>query len=201
MQKNIIKNRTIVFAALLAFLPFFVFAQSGDDLALKDADNDGIANGEEARYRTSPNNPDTDGDGYADGNEIGHGYDPLKGDHARLPKRIEVDLSEQKLIYSYGEYGTQGSFLISSGLRKTPTPAGTFRVLKKLPKVRYKGVGYDYKNTKWNLMFLDHYYIHGAYWHNNFGKPMSHGCVNVSYKDMEGLYAFADEGTEIIIHK
>ena len=38
------------------------------------------------------------------------------------------------------------------------------------------------------------YYIHGAYWHNKFGKQMSHGCVNVSYANMEGLYQWAEKG-------
>ena len=36
-------------------------------------------------------------------------------------------------------------------------------------------------------------------WHHNFGRPMSHGCVNVSYEDMEKLYNWAEEGTRIII--
>lgn len=62
------------------------------------------------------------------------------------------------------------------------------------------GTTYNYPNTKWNLSFLPHYYIHGAYWHNNFGHPMSHGCVNVSYNDMEQLYNFVDVGTPVTIH-
>jgi lipoprotein-anchoring transpeptidase ErfK/SrfK len=43
------------------------------------------------------------------------------------------------------------------------------------------------------------YYIHGAYWHHNFGHPMSHGCINVAYANMEGLYNWADVGTPITI--
>jgi lipoprotein-anchoring transpeptidase ErfK/SrfK len=72
-----------------------------------------------------------------------------------------------------------------------------------LPKVLYKGKGYYYPNTKWNLFFLQGseggYYIHGAYWHNQFGTPVSHGCINVSYKNMEGLYNWADLGTKVVI--
>lgn len=119
---------------------------------------------------------------------------------ARLSKRIDIDLSEQRLRYFHGEFHEAGTFLISSGLRHMPTPKGSFRVEKKLSLVHYRGPGYNYPNAKWNLRFKPKYYIHGAYWHSNFGKPMSHGCVNSPYADMEKLYAFADEGTPIIIH-
>ncbi|OGZ35265.1 MAG: hypothetical protein A3A94_01460 [Candidatus Portnoybacteria bacterium RIFCSPLOWO2_01_FULL_43_11] len=46
--------------------------------SLKDSDEDGLLDWEEAIYKTNPNNPDTDGDGYFDGEEIASGYDPLK---------------------------------------------------------------------------------------------------------------------------
>lgn len=171
-----------------------------------DSDHDGLIDVEESHYGTNPQNPDTDGDGYEDGNEVFHGYDPLvlgldgprKG---RLPKRIDVDLSEQRLRYYYGEFGEQRNFLISSGIKHLPTPKGTFQVLKKRPVVHYKGPGYDYPNAKWNLQFKTGYYIHGAYWHNSFGTPVSHGCVNVPYSEMEKLYEFADEGTKVTIHE
>ena len=120
-------------------------------------------------------------------------------------KRIDVDLSEQRLRYYHGDY-EMGSFLISSGTKWYPTPVGEFAVQKKLPLVWYygrngNGTYYNYPRTKWNLMFLPHYYIHGAYWHNKFGRPMSHGCVNVSYQDMERLYIWAEQGTPVTIHE
>lgn len=123
-----------------------------------------------------------------------------------LPKRIVVDLSEQTLSYYYGDY-LVNTIKISSGIAQLPTPTGTFHVLDKIPVKEYigrnlNGTMYDLPNTKWNLKFSDlGYYIHGAYWHHNFGHPMSHGCVNVSYQDMPELYDFADVGTVITIHK
>lgn len=166
-----------------------------------DSDKDGLQDELELKYGTDPQKFDTDQDTYNDGEEISHGYDPLKGNYARLPKRIEVDLSEQSLKYSYGEYGVQGVFLISSGLKNSPTPKGTFAVQYKQFSKLYRGPGYYLPNTKWNLNIVGGYFIHGAYWHNNFGHPMSHGCVNVSYKNMEGLYKFADVGTQVVIHE
>lgn len=183
--------------ATLAVLPGTVFAS---DSAVVDTDHDSLTDVQEVKYGTNPAAADTDGDGHSDGEEVAHGYDPLVSGDARLPKRIDIDLSEQRLRYSYGEFGEQGNFLISSGIRGRRTPAGAFAVTRKLPKVTYKGKGYYYPNAKWNLEFLPHYYIHGAYWHHNFGRPMSHGCVNVSYKDMPALYEFADVGTTITIH-
>jgi lipoprotein-anchoring transpeptidase ErfK/SrfK len=50
------------------------------------------------------------------------------------------------------------------------------------------------------LGFKPSYYLHGAYWHNQFGiRPMSHGCVNIAYKDVEKLYAFMDVGDKVVI--
>ena len=121
-------------------------------------------------------------------------------------KRIDIDLSEQRLRYYFGDIEVN-SILISSGLPRTPTPVGEFTIDKKLPFVRYMArnrdgsIAYDFPRTKWNVRFFPKYWIHGAYWHNNFGNPMSHGCVNVAYKDMEQLYIFAEIGTKVYIHE
>ena len=128
-------------------------------------------------------------------------------DVANLAKKIEVDLSDQTLSYYYGDDYKAGEFKISSGLPNTPTPIGTFNVLSKIPTKDYAGrnsdgTWYNLKNTKLNLQISNlGYYIHGAYWHNNFGRPMSHGCINVSYINMPALYEFADVGTKVIIHQ
>ncbi|MEK7616068.1 MAG: L,D-transpeptidase [Patescibacteria group bacterium] len=128
-----------------------------------------------------------------------------RAEEIRPQKRIDIDLSEQRLRYYFGDIEVS-SILISSGLPMTPTPVGEFTVLKKLPLVRYRGlnrdgtVAYDYPRTKWNLMFYPRYYIHGSYWHNAFGTPRSHGCINVSYDDMEQIYNFATIGTRVTIH-
>jgi lipoprotein-anchoring transpeptidase ErfK/SrfK len=193
--------KLFLFITALFFLPGPARGFHADFNRPGDNDYDGLVEAEEVSYHTDPANPDSDADGYKDGDEVSHGYDPLTPGAARLTKRIDVDLSEQRLRYFHGEFHEAGSFLISSGVRRMPTPLGSFQVEKKLPVVRYKGTGYDYPNAKWNLRFKPKYYIHGAYWHHNFGRPMSHGCVNVSYADMEKLYNFADEGTPIIIHK
>lgn len=145
---------------------------------------------------------DTDGDGFSDEVELRYGYDPFSSDPTPLPKTIRVSLKKQQLSYYTGPHLVK-EFKISGGLSKTPTPRGTFLIDKKVPVVHYKGEGYNYPGTKWNLRFKymrnGSYYIHGAYWHNAFGRPRSHGCVNVSYKNMKDLYEWAPEGTPVII--
>lgn len=201
---KIIKNISLCF--LILVFAGFLFAEKAqadqrDFGSGLDSDKDGLPDELELKYRSDPQKYDTDGDGYNDGEEISHGYSPLAGNNIRLPKRIEIDLSEQRLEYFYGEYGKQGSFLISSGLKNTPTPVGNFSVKTKVPVKLYRGPGYYLPNTKWNMNIAGGIYIHGAYWHNNFGQPMSHGCINVAYKDMEGLYNFAEIGTKVVVHK
>lgn len=168
-----------------------------------DADKDSLPDRLEITLGTDPTNPDTDGDGFNDGLEVKSGYSPMSPDKIKLPKEIKVDIKDQKLVYYLGDKKVD-EFKISSGLPKTPTPKGEFTILQKRPVVNYGGRGYNYPNTKWNLMFKRgpgyNFYIHGAYWHNNFGQPMSHGCVNVSYADMPFLYEWADKNTKISIY-
>ncbi|MDD4289665.1 MAG: L,D-transpeptidase family protein [Patescibacteria group bacterium] len=168
-----------------------------------DTDNDGLNNFFEIAYKSDLKNPDTDGDGHKDGDEVKNNYDPSSESNKKQEKIIKIDIKTQKLEYYSGEK-LLDSFLISSGIRGMDTPLGNFKVLDKIPSKQYGGSGYNfyYPNTKWNLHFTTQkyrFYIHGAYWHNNFGKKMSHGCVNVSYTDMEALYSWADIGTKITI--
>lgn len=170
-----------------------------------DTDDDGLWDDWEIALGSDLKNPDSDGDGYKDGIEVNNGYSPTSASKEKLIKRIEVNLNDQSLQYYLGDFQLD-NFKISSGLAKTPTPAGNFTVIKKRPIVHYAGTGYNYPNTKWNLAFKRgngyYYYVHGAYWHNNFGKPMSHGCVNVPYKPeyMGRLYDWSEEGTVVNIN-
>ncbi len=169
---------------------------------LLDTDHDGLSDALEIQLGTDQERADTDNDGFTDGTEVSMGYDPKNNAPTKINKRIEVALDTQRLAYYFGSIKLD-EFPISSGIARLPTPPGDYTVLEKRPIVRYKGEGYDFPNTKWNLLFKRHpkggYYIHGAYWHHNFGHRMSHGCVNVAYSNMEQLYDFASASTTVII--
>ena len=166
-----------------------------------DSDLDGLKDTLEVALGTDLNNPDTDGDGYKDGDEVYSGYNPLAGNRDRNVRRhVEVDLTKQQM-YVYFNNIKIGAIPVSTGVRRTPTPKGTFEVFAKKPVVHYVGPGYDLPNTKWNLEFKKSFYLHGAYWHNHFGlMPMSHGCVNIAYVDAEYLYKYMDVGDKVWVY-
>lgn len=122
-------------------------------------------------------------------------------------KRIVVDRSDQMLTAFDGDTVFMTA-PVSTGLKLTPTPRGNFTVFRKTP-TRYMqgplpGAGleqyYDLPGVPWNLYFTSEgAVIHGAYWHNSFGKPYSHGCVNLLPAEAEKLYMWADLGTKITV--
>jgi lipoprotein-anchoring transpeptidase ErfK/SrfK len=62
------------------------------------------------------------------------------------------------------------------------------------------GPGYDLEGVPFSMFFYKGYAIHGTYWHNNFGTPMSHGCVNMNTDDAAWIYDNAPVGTYIMVH-
>jgi lipoprotein-anchoring transpeptidase ErfK/SrfK len=42
------------------------------------------------------------------------------------------------------------------------------------------------------MFYYKDWALHGAYWHNNFGHTMSHGCINMRQVDAEALFNWAD---------
>ncbi len=165
-----------------------------------DSDQDSLNDALEIALGTDLGNADSDGDGINDGTEAYAGFNPLKGNSDRsLSRHVEVDLTTQQLSYFLGDVKL-GSFGVSTGVLAHKTPTGEFAILRKVPSIHYVGANYDYPNTKWNLEFKRSYYLHGAYWHKQFGiRPMSHGCVNIAYKDVQGLYGFLDVGDKVKI--
>ena len=59
------------------------------------------------------------------------------------------------------------------------------------------GPDYDLDNVEWVMYFFAGYAFHGTWWHNNFGTPMSAGCVNMTNADARWFYEFADIGTPV----
>lgn len=140
---------------------------------------------------------------------------------------IEVDLSEQKLRAWDGDQ----LFLetsVSSGLPWSPTPTGEFRIWTKYRATKMEGGAgkyYYYLPNVPYVMFFGNdevsnykgYSLHGTYWHNDFGRVHSHGCVNLPTPIAESLYywvgpqlsdgkksiAATDDnpGTKIVIHE
>jgi len=111
---------------------------------------------------------------------------------------IDIDLSSQTLTAYVGDRAVY-STLISSGLARTPTPVGRFTIQSKYVAQTMIGPGYRLPNVPHVMYFHGGYAIHGTYWHNNFGRPMSHGCVNLSLADAAWLYNWAGVGTPVVV--
>lgn len=113
-------------------------------------------------------------------------------------KHILIVLSEQKL-YLYEGNTQVANYLISSGVASQPTVTGIFKIWIKLKSSTMSGPGYSYPDVLWTMYFYKDYGIHGTYWHNNFGAPMSSGCVNMRESDAEIVFNWASVDTIVQI--
>jgi len=112
---------------------------------------------------------------------------------------IEVDLSQQR---TYAFEGSQlvNTFVVSTGTWRTPTVTGNFRVYVKYRSASMSGPGYYLPGVPFIMYFYKGYGLHGTYWHNNFGTPMSHGCINLRTEEAGWLFNWAKVGTVVSIH-
>jgi lipoprotein-anchoring transpeptidase ErfK/SrfK len=122
---------------------------------------------------------------------------------AKAQKAIVVSISQQMLWAYKGDQVVLNSY-VSTGRSGFDTPLGSFAVLSKLPSQTMEGViGGEYYNVPdvpWVLYFTNSgHALHGTYWHNNFGTPMSHGCINLPMDVAAWLYDWAPLGTPVLV--
>ena len=91
-------------------------------------------------------------------------------------------------------------FSVSTGRWATPTLIGQYQVYVKLISTHMSGPGYSLPNVPYTMYYYKGYGIHGTYWHNNFGTPMSHGCVNMVTSEAQWVFNQSVVGTWVIIH-
>ncbi len=144
-------------------------------------------------------------------------------------KWIDVNLTRQTLVAYEGSRPVYAT-LISSG-KKGATKAtdhstveGEFRIREKHVAATMDGDGaapgegpYSIQDVPYVMYFKGSYAIHGAFWHNNFGRKMSHGCVNMAPADARRVFQWTDPqvpqgwhgawatedmpGTRIVLHE
>lgn len=128
------------------------------------------------------------------------GYDPSNPGELW----IDVNLSSEYMVVYQGSTDI-GETYVSTGREGFETPTGTFYINSKLDSQTMEGVlGGEYYNVPdvpWVMYFTDlGHAIHGTYWHDNFGTPMSHGCINLPMDFAAWLYGIAGVGTRVEIH-
>lgn len=123
--------------------------------------------------------------------------------HSSAERHIEVDLTHQK-VYAIEGGQKVYEFSVSTG-KWAPTPTGEFTIWAKVRSQKMSGgvpgtgTYYYLPNVPWVMFFSNNenpgsrgFSLHGTYWHNNFGHPMSHGCVNMRIEDAATLFEWAD---------
>ena len=114
---------------------------------------------------------------------------------AETDRWIHVDLSEQTLVAYEGDTPVFAT-LVSSGRTNFETPTGTFRIESKHVSTTMDDPdalteAYSIEDVPWTMYFHESYALHAAFWHDYFGRPRSHGCVNLSPADARWLFSWA----------
>jgi len=112
---------------------------------------------------------------------------------------IDVNLSEQR-TYAYEGDQVVNSIPVSTGTWQHPTVTGTYNVYVMYRYADMSGPGYYLPNVPYVMYFYQGYGLHGTYWHNNFGTPMSHGCVNLPTDDAGWLFEWSYVGIVVNVH-
>ncbi|MBX3072039.1 MAG: SH3 domain-containing protein [Thermomicrobiales bacterium] len=116
---------------------------------------------------------------------------------------VEVDLSEQYMRVYQGTTLITGTY-VSTGRYGFDTPVGTYRTWLRYTSQTMSGCiqgeCYVVPNVPWVQYFTyEGHALHGAYWHNNFGTRMSHGCVNLPVPFAEWLYYWLPSGSRVVV--
>lgn len=109
---------------------------------------------------------------------------------------IAVDVA-QEVLTAYENDQLVFATLISSGAGKRPTRTGLTPIyLRQLTGDMSALMGtadaYNIYDVPYIMYFNDGMALHAAPWHNNFGYPMSHGCVNMSMSDSRWLFGWTE---------
>ncbi len=112
---------------------------------------------------------------------------------------IDVNLQTQT-VKAYARDILIREFIVSTGTAAHPTVKGDFHIYIKDRYADMRGPGYFLADVPYTMYFYQSYGLHGTYWHDNFGTPMSHGCVNLRTEDAKWLFHWASLGTLVHVH-
>jgi hypothetical protein len=107
---------------------------------------------------------------------------------------IHVDLAQQMLVAYEGDRPVFAT-MVSTGRPGYETPTGTFRIQSKHVSTTMDDPNagedaYSIEDVPWTMYFHDSHALHGAFWHDRFGVPRSHGCVNLAPVDARWLFSW-----------
>jgi hypothetical protein len=115
---------------------------------------------------------------------------------------IDIDLSRQTLV-AYDWKQPRYVTLVSTGRARTPSPELDYLTPQGLHRIRGKHLTstmdddepgeppYSLEDVPYVMYFRGAYAFHSAFWHDRFGRPRSHGCINLAPADAKWLYDWA----------
>jgi len=116
---------------------------------------------------------------------------------------VEINLGEQT-VSVYDNNRLVFAALAATGVKNMATRPGLYHVTKKVPAEHMTGAFeadrsdfYYLESVPWTIYFDDARALHGIYWRTNFGRPASHGCVNLTIADARWLYDWIKEGDAV----
>ncbi|MEZ4409705.1 MAG: L,D-transpeptidase [Polyangiales bacterium] len=122
------------------------------------------------------------------------------GDLGARERWVDVD-RRQQVIVAYEGRAPVYAALVSTGRASNPTLPGEFRVWSKLATTDMSNVDdamlttvtslYTVSRVPWVMFFNRDQAMHGVFWHDGFGRPRSHGCVNLAPRDAAWLFEWA----------
>lgn len=127
----------------------------------------------------------------------GEELSPLSPEVPTILKRIVVNLPQQVLVAFEGEdivfmARVASGAIFSDG--NYSTPPGHHMTFHKRPS-RHMAAGnlayngYDLPGVPWICYITESgVAFHGTYWHNDYGRPRSHGCINLSPQAAKWIY-------------
>jgi lipoprotein-anchoring transpeptidase ErfK/SrfK len=153
---------------------------------------------------------------------------PAPKDLAAGEKWIDVNVKNQTLVAYEGDKPVFAT-AVSTGKEDKEdkekdhhTPPGTFRIREKHIAATMDGDvasdgPYSIEDVPWIMYFNASYALHGAFWHNNFGRMQSHGCVNLAPQDARAMFNWTEPklpenwhgvmatperpGTRVVVHE
>ncbi len=109
---------------------------------------------------------------------------------------IHVSLSQQTLVAYEGDRPVFAT-TVSTGKPGFETPEGLFRIESKhvsttMDDLTDDASPYSIEDVPWTMYFTGNFALHGAFWHDSFGRVRSHGCVNLAPADARWIFQWTD---------
>jgi hypothetical protein len=106
---------------------------------------------------------------------------------------VDVELGQQVLTVYRGDEMVYFT-VVSTGAAPMGTPRGTYQILgmyafKNMASREGAEDVYFVEDVPWTMVFKPAYALHAAYWHWGFGRPASHGCVNLAPRDAAWIFS------------